>query len=250
MKKLLAAALLAFAVPAFAHAADEAKPADKSAKKAGKEEKKGEAKPEEKKAPAAKQAAPIPSGATEERLRGAAARTAQNMEASLAVPTATSVRAIPAKLLIDNRIVINNHLSRGRGGKISFTHLIGYAIVRALESMPEMNHSYAEVDGKPAGTLTLSAHPAPYVAPADEPERYVHLLVTDRAFRGLGVGSALLAHAVAETRREGVGLLRVDCYAGDDQRLVAYYRSQGFTPTETFTVGEWPGQVLAQRVTP
>lgn len=108
----------------------------------------------------------------------------------------------------------------------------------------------AEVDGKPAGTLTLSAHPAPYVAPADEPERYVHLLVTDRAFRGLGVGSALLAHAVAETRREGVGLLRVDCYAGDDQRLVAYYRSQGFTPTETFTVGEWPGQVLAQRVTP
>jgi len=106
-------------------------------------------KPEEKKAPAAKQAAPIPSGATEERLRGAAARTAQNMEASLAVPTATSVRAIPAKLLIDNRIVINNHLRRGRGGKVSFTHLIGYAVVKALKAMPEMNYSYAEVDGKP-----------------------------------------------------------------------------------------------------
>ena len=83
------------------------------------------------------------------RLRGAAARTATNMTASLTVPTATSVRSIPAKLLIDNRIVINNHLARGRGGKVSFTHLIGYAIVRALASAPEMNFSYAEVDGKP-----------------------------------------------------------------------------------------------------
>jgi len=71
------------------------------------------------------------------------------MTASLAVPTATSVRAIPAKLLVDNRIVINNHLSRGRGGKISFTHLIGYAVVRALAAAPEMNDSYAESDGKP-----------------------------------------------------------------------------------------------------
>jgi 2-oxoglutarate dehydrogenase E1 component len=90
------------------------------------------------------------------RLRGAAARTAVNMTASLAVPTATSVRAIPAKLLVDNRIVINNHLGRGRGGKVSFTHLIGYAVVRALASNPEMNSSYAEVDGKP--TLVQPGH--------------------------------------------------------------------------------------------
>ena len=54
------------------------------------------------------------------------------MNASLEVPTATCVRAVPAKLLADNRIVINNHLERTRGGKISFTHLIGYALVRAL----------------------------------------------------------------------------------------------------------------------
>ncbi len=72
------------------------------------------------------------------------------MEASLAVPTATSVRAVPAKLLIDNRTVINNHLQRGRGGKVSFTHLIGYAVVRALASMPEMNQGFTEVDGKPS----------------------------------------------------------------------------------------------------
>ena len=51
------------------------------------------------------------------------------METSLTVPTATSVRAVPAKLLADNRIVINNHLRRARGGKVSFTHLIGYALV-------------------------------------------------------------------------------------------------------------------------
>ena len=93
--------------------------------------------------------APPPSDADLSRLRGAAARTAQNMAASLTVPTATSVRAVPAKLLIDNRIVINNHLQRGRGGKVSFTHLIGYAMVQALKAMPEMNAAYAEEDGKP-----------------------------------------------------------------------------------------------------
>ena len=83
-------------------------------------------------------------------LKGPAARVVSNMNASLAVPTATSVRAVPAKLLIDNRIVINNHLQRNRGGKVSFTHLIGFAVVKALAEMPEMNHGFTEVDGKPA----------------------------------------------------------------------------------------------------
>ena len=93
---------------------------------------------------------PVAEGAQVSRLRGAAARTVSNMTASLAVPTATSVRAIPAKLLVDNRIVINNHLRRGRGGKVSFTHLIGYAVVKALVALPEMNLAYAEENGKPA----------------------------------------------------------------------------------------------------
>ena len=52
------------------------------------------------------------------------------MQASLEVPTATSVRSVPAKLLIDNRVVINNHLARSRGGKVSFTHIIGFALVK------------------------------------------------------------------------------------------------------------------------
>jgi multifunctional 2-oxoglutarate metabolism enzyme len=97
--------------------------------------------------PAAPQAAP---GAEVSRLRGAAARTVTNMTASLSVPTATSVRSVPAKLLVDNRIVINNHLKRGRGGKVSFTHLIGWAVVQALKAMPEMNDAYTEEGGKPA----------------------------------------------------------------------------------------------------
>ena len=82
-------------------------------------------------------------------IRGAAAAIAKNMEQSLTVPTATSVRAVPAKLLADNRIVINNHLKRTRGGKISFTHVIGYAVIRALQAYPNMNRHFAEVDGKP-----------------------------------------------------------------------------------------------------
>ena len=91
-----------------------------------------------------------PGASTLEPIRGVSARVVQSMEASLSVPTATSVRAIPAKLMIDNRTVINNHLARGRGGKVSFTHLIGYAMIKAMRAMPEMNTFYGEIDGKPA----------------------------------------------------------------------------------------------------
>ncbi|MEU1664532.1 multifunctional oxoglutarate decarboxylase/oxoglutarate dehydrogenase thiamine pyrophosphate-binding subunit/dihydrolipoyllysine-residue succinyltransferase subunit [Streptomyces sparsogenes] len=89
-------------------------------------------------------------------LRGPSAAVAKNMNASLELPTATSVRAVPVKLLFDNRIVINNHLKRARGGKVSFTHLIGYAMVQALKAMPSMNYSFTEKDGKP--TLVKPEH--------------------------------------------------------------------------------------------
>jgi 2-oxoglutarate dehydrogenase E1 component len=91
-----------------------------------------------------------PAAASVEPLRGVAARVVQSMEGSLSVPTATSVRVVPAKLLIDNRTVINNHLKRGRGGKVSFTHLIGYAMIKAARAMPEMNAFFTELEGKPA----------------------------------------------------------------------------------------------------
>ena len=89
-------------------------------------------------------------------LKGAPARTVTNMDASLSVPTATSVRSVPVKLLWDNRIVIDNHLARARGGKVSFTHLIGFALVRALKKMPAMNVGFDVVDGKP--NLITPAH--------------------------------------------------------------------------------------------
>ncbi|OBB30801.1 alpha-ketoglutarate decarboxylase [Mycolicibacterium peregrinum] len=96
-------------------------------------------------------AGPAPAEGDESQvLRGAAAAVVKNMNASLEVPTATSVRAIPAKLMIDNRVVINNHLKRTRGGKVSFTHLLGYAIVQAVKKFPNMNRYFAEVNGKPA----------------------------------------------------------------------------------------------------
>jgi len=86
-----------------------------------------------------------------EPIRGAAARIVTNMEASLEVPTATSFRSVPAKLLEVNRRVINGYLGRTRGGKVSFTHLIGFAVVRAIHgTVPVMNSAYLEdADGKP-----------------------------------------------------------------------------------------------------
>ncbi|MGA4851278.1 multifunctional oxoglutarate decarboxylase/oxoglutarate dehydrogenase thiamine pyrophosphate-binding subunit/dihydrolipoyllysine-residue succinyltransferase subunit [Streptomyces sp. G5(2025)] len=116
------------------------------------------AKPAATKAEPAKEAPAkeAPAGPEYVTLRGPAAAVAKNMNASIEVPTATSVRAVPVKLLFDNRIVINNHLKRARGGKISFTHLIGYAMVQAIKAMPSMNYSFAEKDGKP--TLVKPEH--------------------------------------------------------------------------------------------
>jgi 2-oxoglutarate dehydrogenase E1 component len=79
-------------------------------------------------------------------LRGPALRIAENMEASLAVPTATSQRQIPIKLLDENRRLINEHL-RTAGRKVSYTHLIAYAMLKALGRMPQLNDSYEQREG-------------------------------------------------------------------------------------------------------
>ena len=90
-------------------------------------------------------------------LRGAASRIVTNMEASLGVPTATSVRAIPAKLLEVNRQILNNQLARTTGAKVSFTHLIGYALVLALRGVPALNASFVSgIDEK--GTPGVLRH--------------------------------------------------------------------------------------------
>jgi 2-oxoglutarate decarboxylase len=99
--------------------------------------------------------APEPAPSTEDvadvvtKLRGPAKALATNMDESLTLPTATSVRALPAKALIDNRIVINSHLKRTRGGKVSFTHIIAFAVIRALKEFPSQNVYYDVRDGKP-----------------------------------------------------------------------------------------------------
>ncbi|MFD4959893.1 multifunctional oxoglutarate decarboxylase/oxoglutarate dehydrogenase thiamine pyrophosphate-binding subunit/dihydrolipoyllysine-residue succinyltransferase subunit [Microbacterium sp. NPDC058389] len=94
--------------------------------------------------------APAPEADVVTTLRGMPKTLAANMDESLTVPTATSVRTVPAKLMIDNRIVINNHMARTRGGKVSFTHLIGWALIQALKEFPSQNVFYAEIDGKPS----------------------------------------------------------------------------------------------------
>ncbi|MDG2112961.1 MAG: 2-oxo acid dehydrogenase subunit E2, partial [Actinomycetota bacterium] len=83
-------------------------------------------------------------------IRGVGARIVANMEASLVVPTATSYRQVPAKLLELNRRIINDHLVKMLRGKVSFTHLIAYAIVRALDEVPSMTSTFLEGDdGRP-----------------------------------------------------------------------------------------------------
>ena len=84
------------------------------------------------------------------KLRGPAAAVVRNMDESLGVPTATSVRDVPVKLLFDNRLVINNHLKRHRAGKVSFTHLIGWAMVEAVTEITDMNNGFdLDEKGKP-----------------------------------------------------------------------------------------------------
>ncbi|GAA2456864.1 multifunctional oxoglutarate decarboxylase/oxoglutarate dehydrogenase thiamine pyrophosphate-binding subunit/dihydrolipoyllysine-residue succinyltransferase subunit [Streptomyces mauvecolor] len=160
-----AAAGAAVAAPAAAAPAAPAAPAQAApapAKAAAPAAAPAPAKPAAAAAPAAKPAAKAaeateaPAGPEYVTLRGPAAAVAKNMNASLEMPTATSVRAVPVKLLFDNRIVINNHLKRARGGKVSFTHLIGYAMVQAIKAMPSMNYAFVEKDGKP--TLVKPEH--------------------------------------------------------------------------------------------
>lgn len=85
----------------------------------------------------------------EKQLKGAFKAIAKNMEASLSIPTATTVRDMPARLMFENRSMINDHLKRTRGGKISFTHIIGWAMIKAVQIHPAMNVRYEEIDGKP-----------------------------------------------------------------------------------------------------
>ncbi|NNJ53289.1 MAG: multifunctional oxoglutarate decarboxylase/oxoglutarate dehydrogenase thiamine pyrophosphate-binding subunit/dihydrolipoyllysine-residue succinyltransferase subunit [Ignavibacteriaceae bacterium] len=81
-------------------------------------------------------------------IAGSAERVLDNMSVSLSIPVATSQRSVPVKLLEENRILINNHLKKKNAGKISFTHIISWAILTAIKAYPVMNSTYSILNGK------------------------------------------------------------------------------------------------------
>jgi 2-oxoglutarate dehydrogenase E1 component len=89
----------------------------------------------------------IPTGVEAQPIRGAALKIVENMEASISVPTATSQRRIPVKLLDENRRLINKYLAENDRGKTSYTHLIAWAMLRALDQYPRLNDGYTAADG-------------------------------------------------------------------------------------------------------
>lgn len=104
-------------------------------------------------APAVADPRPAPPAVDEEaewtRLAGLAGRIADNMSASLEVPTATSVRTLPMKVLDENRRILNDHMALRAYGKASYTHLIAFALVRALKELPALQSSFELREGKP-----------------------------------------------------------------------------------------------------
>ena len=105
--------------------------------------------------PKAKPTQPAPAKATPEPagellpIRGASLKIVENMEASLSVPTATSQRRIPVKLLDENRRIINKFQAENDRGKVSYTHLIAWAILRALTEFPQLNDGFDVIDNAP-----------------------------------------------------------------------------------------------------
>ncbi|MGI5250273.1 GNAT family N-acetyltransferase [Actinacidiphila glaucinigra] len=127
------------------------------------------------------------------------------------------------------------------------------AVERVTRYAEEYLLRVAETGGRVVGVCVLAEERPDYAPPVDERELYVRLLVTDRSLSGSGIGAALVEDAVAETRRRGIRLLRVDCYAGGEGRLVRQYEALGFSRAQPFTVPQaegapWPGRILERRV--
>ncbi|HYW35577.1 MAG TPA: multifunctional oxoglutarate decarboxylase/oxoglutarate dehydrogenase thiamine pyrophosphate-binding subunit/dihydrolipoyllysine-residue succinyltransferase subunit [Balneolaceae bacterium] len=118
---------------------------------------------EQKEATATKKAAPktrrkkreaeksetVQKGARLEKLRGVAGKIAENMDESIKVPTATSERVMPVQMLIEDRALINRQLEQNTDLKASFTHIIAWAIIRALEKFPNMNNAFVRTEEGP-----------------------------------------------------------------------------------------------------
>jgi 2-oxoglutarate dehydrogenase E1 component len=105
---------------------------------------------ETKKPPAQKEAkkeVQAPKNASLEKIKGVATKIVENMDDSLEVPTATSIRVLPVKMMVEDRTIINRHLLKRNEPKASFTHFIAWAIIRALKEFPTLNSSYLYKEG-------------------------------------------------------------------------------------------------------
>ncbi|MBX3243196.1 MAG: multifunctional oxoglutarate decarboxylase/oxoglutarate dehydrogenase thiamine pyrophosphate-binding subunit/dihydrolipoyllysine-residue succinyltransferase subunit [Acidobacteria bacterium] len=100
----------------------------------------------------------VPAGSEAKPIIGASKKIVENMELSLTVPTATSVRNIPVKVLEENRRIINEHLQAVGRGKVSFTHLIAWALIKAVKEYPQMNNSFGVVDGTPSRVISSAVN--------------------------------------------------------------------------------------------
>ncbi len=86
-------------------------------------------------------------------LKGVAGKIAANMEDSLELPTATSLRVIPVKMLMEDRRIINSYLEKRLQPKATLTHFIAWAIVQALKDFPQLNHHISVQNGNPARAI-------------------------------------------------------------------------------------------------
>jgi GNAT superfamily N-acetyltransferase len=103
-------------------------------------------------------------------------------------------------------------------------------------------------DGTALGVMVITETCQPYVPDAEERELYVNFLISSRRHAGRGVGRMLVERAKQEAAERGIDLLRVDCWAGEGGNLVKVYERYGFTAVLEFSVGEWPGMLLAMRL--
>ena len=161
-----------------------------------------------------------------------------------------SVADLPAALsLLDD--AVRWLTAQGRTGQWGTEPFSGIEarVEQIRQMLSDRTARIAEVDGEVAGVAVLADEPMPYVERAERSELYLQLIVTDRDRSGSGIGKVLIEDAVAIARQRGIGLVRLDCYAGDDGALIGAYERLGFTVEDRFTVDTgkaepWPGAVL------
>lgn len=89
----------------------------------------------------------VPETAELQKIRGVASKIVENMDESVEVPTATSLRVLPMKMLTEDRAIINSHLLEKGEPKASFTHFIAWAVIQAIKEFPTINSYYTRKNG-------------------------------------------------------------------------------------------------------